>query len=429
LNWEFSASSVNQPAALQWTWTYSPSEVLWIAATPGPSAESAGKALVCSATPGSLTCILSGLNNNPVSPGIVARATVMLAPSLTVGTTISVTNTLGASPAGEFVAVSGSGSSVSLRPVTGGTRSLSQIGVFRPIAVAPNSPMAFFLDQGGSYTWDSNAKIRFFGLSGAPGATAPDIPVIGDWDGSGISRLGVFRCPAVGQPGPCSWYIDLNNSGQWEGTLNGDAIWANFGLPGDIPVVGDWNGTGVSKIGVFRCPSGTGECQWVLDLGNKHTYDPATAGIYRFGLPGDQPVVGTWTANSPADQVGILRCPTAGAVCQWIVDSLGKTGGSSVSLYDPADAIFPFTGPGGFVPGDVAVVGDWNGNGRKRIGIFRPVTGTWFVDTNGNGSYEAPPFGVDQTFSFGLPAVLNPGGVADQPVVGFWTLPGLLLLP
>jgi len=82
--------------------------------------------------------------------------------------------------------------------------------------------------------------------------------------------------------------------------------------------------------------------------------------------------------------------------------------------------VFTFTAPGGFAAGDVPVIGNWNGNGKLRMGIFRSSIGRWFVDTNGNGVYDP---GVDQVFSFGLPAAANPGGVADQPVVGFWTMP------
>jgi hypothetical protein len=31
----------------------------------------------------------------------------------------------------------------------------------------------------------------------------------------------------------------------------------SFGLPTDIPVVGDWTGTGTAKLGVYRRVSGT----------------------------------------------------------------------------------------------------------------------------------------------------------------------------
>jgi hypothetical protein len=310
------------------------------------------------------------------------------------------------------------------------TPTLSQIGVYRPtVAPANTAAMAFFLDQSGNNAWDAGDKIRFFGNTGGP-AAAQDIAVVGDWDGTGAVRFGVVHCPVGAQ---CTWYIDMNNNGQWDGTVGGDVAWVNFGLPGDTPVVGDWTGDGKSKIGIFRCPAAgqPGECFWILDLGNKHTYDPATVGIYRFGLAGDQPAVGNWKGGaSTSDQIGVLHCPTAAASCTWIVDSIGKTGSATqpggTEVFDPADAMFTFTAPGGFAAGDVAVVGNWNNNGKKRIGIFRSSTGVWYVDTNGNGAFDA---GSDQVFSFGLPSALNPGGVPDQPVVGFWTLPGPQLLP
>ena len=309
----------------------------------------------------------------------------------------------------------------------------SQLGVFRPTSAAANTQMAFYLNPGGSNAWDGAEKIRFFGVNATPGRTAKDIAVVGDWDGTGAVRVGVFHCPAPGQPGTCTWFIDLNNNGRWDGTAGGDAAWTNFGLPGDIPVVGDWNGTGISKIGVFRCPAGSAECVWYLDRGNKHTYDPATIGIYRFGFQGDLPVVGTWVpkAASPADQIGVFRCGTPSGVCVWVVDSLGRTGGNELGVYcsgpgkpvqscSGASAVFTFTAPGGFAAGDVPVIGNWNGNGKLRMGIFRSSIGRWFVDTNGNGVYDP---GVDQIFDYGLGPGANPGGVADQPIVGFWTMP------
>ena len=301
-----------------------------------------------------------------------------------------------------------------------------QIGVYRPLAASPNTSMAFYLDANGDNAWDAGDKVRPFGVTGIPGTTLNDVPVAGDWDGTGVVRFGVFHCPASAAIGPCTWFIDLNNNGQWDGEFGGDRIWANFGLAGDIPVVGDWTGDGKSKIGVMRCtPGSTNPCVWYLDMGNKHTYDPASVGILFLGQTGDMPAVGSWLPplTPTAVQIGVAHCPTAGASCIWTVDSSGETGNANPTPIDvrlTATTAGTFTGAGGFQTGDVAVMGNWNATGKLRMGMFRSSMGVWYVDTNGNGVYDA---GVDQIFSFGLAPSANPGGIADQPLVGFWTMP------
>jgi len=307
----------------------------------------------------------------------------------------------------------------------------SELGVLRPTTANANTSMAFYLDNSGTNAWTATDKVRLFGVSGIPGVTINDAPVAGDWDGTGVVRFGVFHCPASAAIGPCIWYIDMNNNGQWDGVFGGDAAWPNFGLAGDTPVVGDWTGDGKSKIGVMRCSAAPSinPCVFYLDMGNKHTFDPATVGILFLGAPGAMPAIGNWVAapTSPAVQIGVVQCPTVGGSCTWTVDSTGKTGGANPTPIDvrpsatgPLGIGNSFTAAGGFATGDVAVMGNWNGNGKLRMGIFRSSTGQWFVDTNGNGVYDV---GVDQVFSFGLPPAANPGGVPDMPIVGFWTMP------
>ena len=57
--------------------------------------------------------------------------------------------------------------------------------------------------------------------------------------------------------------------------------------------------------------------------------------------------------------------------------------------------------------GDIPMVGDWNGDGSDEIGLFR--NGTWLLDLNGNGVWNP---GIDGIYSFGQ--------AGDVAVVGDW---------
>jgi len=98
---------------------------------------------------------------------------------------------------------------------------------------------------------------------------------------AGRAKIGVFR------NGP--WFLDLNGNGVWDGS-GIDACYASFGWAGDIPVAGDWNGTGTAKIGVFR------NGQWFLDLNGNGVFDGCgiDACYAFFGTAGDIPVAGEW---------------------------------------------------------------------------------------------------------------------------------------
>jgi hypothetical protein len=242
-----------------------------------------------------------------------------------------------------------------------------------------------------------SAAICQFSPSALVRGLAGDQPVAGDWLGTGVVSIGVFRQGA--------WYLDLNNDGQFES--NEGPFY--FGLPGDTAIAGDWTGSGSTKVGVFRCPvaPAVGVCTWYLStaiqtgatlLPNANLYNPATTLVYSYGLPGDQPVANNWGGVPNADQIGIFRCPTPSVgVCSWIVDNVGD------GTYRVTDPVYSFG-----LTGDIAVVGNWNGTARqKEVGVFR--AGLWILDINGTNSY-APN---DIQAYFGLPG--------DKPVIGKWT--------
>jgi hypothetical protein len=114
------------------------------------------------------------------------------------------------------------------------------------------------------------------------------IPVVGDWDGDGITGIGMVD-PATGM-----WYLRNTPSA---GPV--DIAPFLFGLPGWIPVTGDWNGDGVHSVGTFDPSTGT----WFM----RNTPSAGVPDIvpFRFGLPGWTPVVGDWEGNTTST-VGVV---------------------------------------------------------------------------------------------------------------------------
>jgi hypothetical protein len=62
-------------------------------------------------------------------------------------------------------------------------------------------------------------------------------------------------------------------------------------------------------------------------------------------------------------------------------------------------------------PGDVVVAGDWDGDGRDTVGLYRPSNAYWFIRlSNGQGVADhAIPFGLDNATV--LPVVGKFGGL------------------
>jgi hypothetical protein len=61
-----------------------------------------------------------------------------------------------------------------------------------------------------------------------------------------------------------------------------------FGLKGDKPVTGDWNGDGKTEVGIFR--SGT------IYLASSNSPSGGALTVFSFGTTGDAPVAGMWMA-------------------------------------------------------------------------------------------------------------------------------------
>jgi len=172
-----------------------------------------------------------------------------------------------------------------------------------------------------------------------PSSTPPEISLT---SAPRPANVGVY-VPTVG-----TWYVDGNGNGTWEG-CGVDWCLTSFGGPGDVPVVGDWDGDGWANVGLYNSSGGT----WSID-GNGN---------------------GVW------DGCGVDRC-----------FSLGGSG---------------------YVP----VAGDWNGDGKTDAGVVYDWGWGlgWYLDANGNGAWDG--CSVDRCFFFGTSGQVPVAGRLSHPVL------------
>ena len=255
------------------------------------------------------------------------------------------------------------------------------------------------LDRSGNSAWDQCGSdgCDAFGQAG-------DMPVVGNWDGGDRSLLGVLRA------GTAQWFLDRNGNGQWDGCGADSCL--TFGDIGDLPVAADWSSDGKAKMGVFRAGN------WYLDANGNGRWDGCeidrcylkapNQSAPGFGLSGDLPIAGDWNGDSLA-KVGVFRAGN-----WYFDDGNGQWDGCEIDRCHLKNPEQPSAGFG--LGGDYPVVGDWNGDGVLKIGVFR--NGSWFFD-NGNGQWDG--CGIDACVlripeqpntGFGLPG--------DLPAVGRW---------
>jgi hypothetical protein len=184
---------------------------------------------------------------------------------------------------------------------------------------------------------------------------ATDLPIVGDWTGSGTKRIGIFRNG--------TWILDTNGNG----TIDASDRTVVFGQAGDIPVVGDWRGTGHIALGLFR--QGT----FILDLSGHLSGVPTGLkdATYSFGQGGDIPIVADWS-GSGTTKVGVFRNGL------WLVDYNGD------GVFNGLDRSYVYG-----QAGDFPVVGDWDSSGNPpKIGIYR--AGLWVLDYDGDNVWTVP---------------------------------------
>ena len=118
-----------------------------------------------------------------------------------------------------------------------------------------------------------------------PAATNPQwIPITGDWTGQGITTVGLF------DPKTATFYLrNSNTSGFADIKFTYGAAAAN---PPWIPITGEWDGYGITKIGIYDPNSST------FHLRSSNTTGSCSDTAFVYGAPSNfTPITGNWNNN------------------------------------------------------------------------------------------------------------------------------------
>ncbi len=229
----------------------------------------------------------------------------------------------------------------------------------------------WLLDINGNGVWDKGDLWAKLGEKG-------DLPVVGDWDNDGKDDIGIFGPEwdddqqaldvEPGLPDPENRMVSIpKNLPPREKVAGRDRLMQRsvsgdprsdvidhvfrFGGDTDQPVAGDFNGDGVSTLGVFN------NGKWRIDVNGDGRFSEADDSFFDFGQSGDIAVVGDFNGDG-LDEVAVVRGRDL------IVDSNGN------GKLDATDRVFEIEGEAGQV-----VVGDFNGDGVDEAAFYSSLHG------------------------------------------------------
>lgn len=172
------------------------------------------------------------------------------------------------------------------------------------------------------------------------GQNGDDPRVTSDYDGDGKTDPAVYRAGAASGD-KSTWY--------WLGSVDGLQHGYQFGQNGDFPAPGDYDGDNKADFVVQRNGGGGGAVFYL------HQTTGGDTAIW-FGTPTDVIVPGYYDADCRTD-IATLRGDGSGGIAWYVRNS--TNGSTTAYLFGRSATDFP-------------TQGDWDGDGKTDVGVWRP---------------------------------------------------------
>lgn len=257
----------------------------------------------------------------------------------------------------------------------------------------------FFRPSTGDWSTINSAggtETRNFGL-------ASDIITAADYTGDGQTDLSTYRTAEN------KWFYAFSQSNPGQNVFH-----VPFGIAGDVPVPGDYDKDGKSDFALWRPSNGF---WYVLRSAD------STVQYFQWGQSGDTPISGDFDGDLINDFT-VIR-PESGSM-KWHIrmSNFGYGFQYGCASATPLCGGLPFG-----LTTDRPVPGDYDGDGRTDVAVFRPSDGYWYYLRSGTITASGA-LGTFSAFKFGLagdipqPADFDGDGRTDfavfRPSDGNW---------
>lgn len=224
--------------------------------------------------------------------------------------------------------------------------------------------IAVWRDTTGVWYWLNSSNSTFnaitFGISG-------DEPVARDYDGDGKTDVAVVRRTN----GNMVWYV-YRSSDQGFTAFQ-------FGLSTDFTAPGDYDGDGKFDFAVQRPGSTpTSQATFYAALSN------GGVEIIPWGISNDLVVPGDYDGDGKTDYAVVREGSTSDANLVWYIRRSSDGGFNAYSF--------------GLTGSDLLVQGDYDGDGKTDIAVWRNTTGQFFVLNSSNLSLTVNQWGSPNDF-------------------------------